>query len=186
MRLIYLCCNDLDRDALFSLASSTYRGKLYLVVHNDSISADQRREVDQAVQEFRRRTDYEVLLLCRATKEGGKAGVTNYVLGQTTYLFEYFLLCDNNATALDPHAIEKSLSYFEDPKIAIVQCRNVGVVDSNTCYANRLLSRSVDAFNVFLTAYSRFGWQPFVGHNAILKNRGSDGSGWIHARVVFG
>jgi GT2 family glycosyltransferase len=167
--LIYLCCNDLDRGALFSLASLTYRGKLHLIVHDDSVSADQRREVDQAVQELQRRTHHEVVLLRRPTKEGGKAGVTNYVLAQTAHLFEYFLLCDNDSTALDPHAIEKSLSYFEDPKIAIVQCRNIGIVDSNTCYANRLLSRSVDAFNVFLTAYSRFGWQPFVGHNGLLK-----------------
>ena len=50
-----------------------------------------------------------------------------------------------------------------------MQFRNVAVVDPNTCSVNRLLSRSIDAFNVFLTAYSRFGWQPFVGHNALLK-----------------
>lgn len=167
--VIYLCCNDLDRAALFSLASLTYRGKLYLIVHDDGISAAQQREVDQAVEEFRRRSHHEVLLLRRPTKEGGKASVINYTLAQTAHLFEYFLLCDNDSTALDPLAIEKALPYFQDPKIAIVQCRNVGVVDSNTCYVNRLLTRSIDAFNVFLTAYARFGWQPFVGHNALLK-----------------
>ncbi len=167
--LIYLCCNDLDRDALFSLASLTYRGKLYFVIHDDSVSAAQRKEVDQAVQELRRRTESEVLLLHRPTKEGGKAGVTNYVLGQTAHLFEYFLLCDNDSEALDARAIEKALPHFEDPRVAIVQFRNVAVVDPNTCSVNRSLSRSIDAFNVFLTAYSRFGWQPFVGHNALLK-----------------
>jgi hypothetical protein len=55
--LIYLCCNDLDRDALFSLASLTYRGKLHFVIHDDSVSSVQRREVEQAVQELRQRTD---------------------------------------------------------------------------------------------------------------------------------
>lgn len=169
--LIYLCCNDLDRGALFSLATLGYLGKLYFVVHDDSVSAAQREEVDLAVEELRRRTDREVLLLRRPTKEGGKASATNYVLAQTAHLFEYFLLCDNDSTALDPTAIEKALPYFEDPKIAIVQCRNVGVVDANTCYVNRLLTRSIDAFNVFLTSYSRFGWQPFVGHNALLRTR---------------
>ncbi len=167
--VIYLCCNDLDRDALFSLASLNYRGKVYLVVHDDSASATQGKEVDHAVQELRRRTDHEVLLLRRPTKEGGKAGVTNYVLAQTAHLFEYFLLCDNDSTAVDPRAIEKALPYFEDPRVAVVQFRNVAVVDPSTCSVNRLLSRSIDAFNVFLTAYSRFGWQPFVGHNALLK-----------------
>jgi cellulose synthase/poly-beta-1,6-N-acetylglucosamine synthase-like glycosyltransferase len=167
--LIYLCCNDLDRDALFSLASLTYRGKLHFVIHDDSVSSVQRREVEQAVQELRQRTDYEVLLLRRPTKEGGKAGVTNYVLAQTAHLFEYFLLCDNDSEALDRRAIEKALPHFEDSRVAIVQFRNVAVIDPNTCTVNRLLSRSIDAFNVFLTTHSRFGWQPFVGHNALLK-----------------
>lgn len=167
--VIYLCCNDLDHGALLSLARLAYRGKLYFIVHDDSVSAAQHREVDQAVLELRRRTDHEVLLLRRPTKEGGKAGVTNYVLAQTAQLFEYFLLCDNDSTALDPLAIEKALPRFEDPRVAIVQCRNVAVVDPDGCTVNRLLSRSIDAFNVFLTTYSRFGWLPFVGHNAILR-----------------
>ena len=167
--LIYLCCNDLDRDALLSLASLNYRGKLHLVVHDDSVSTAQHKEVDQAVQELRRRSDSEVLLLRRPNKEGGKAGATNYVLARTAHLFEYFLLCDNDSEALDPRAIEKALPYFEHSRVAVVQFRNVAVVDPNTCSVNRLLSRSIDAFNVFLTAYSRFGWQPFVGHNALLK-----------------
>jgi hypothetical protein len=127
--------------------------------------------VDLAVGKLKRRTNHEVLLLRRRTKEGGKASATNYVLAQTAHLFEYFLLCDNDSTVLDPMAIEKALPYFEDPKIAIVQCRNTGVVDPGTCYINRLLTRSIDAFDVFLTCYSRFGWQPFVGHNALLRTR---------------
>jgi hypothetical protein len=167
--LIYLCCGDLDRAALFSLAGLTYRGKLCLIVHDDSNSAAQHREVDQAVEELRRRSDHEILLLRRPCKEGGKAGVTNYVLEQTAHLFEYFLLCDNDSNVLDPLAIEKALPYFQDPKIAIVQCRNVGIIDPDTCHVNRLLSRSIDAFHTFLTSYSRYGWQPFVGHNAFLR-----------------
>jgi cellulose synthase/poly-beta-1,6-N-acetylglucosamine synthase-like glycosyltransferase len=167
--LIYLCCNDLDRSALFSLANLAYRGKLYLIVHDDSVSANQSREVDEAVEELRRQTNQDVFLLRRPTKEGGKASVINYVLAHTAHLFDYFLLCDNDSTVLDSSAIEKALPYFQDPKIAIVQCRNMGVLDSNTCFVNRLLSRSIDAFNIFLTTYSRFGWQPFVGHNALLR-----------------
>ncbi len=167
--LIYLCCNDLDRSALFSLAKLAYRGKLYFIVHDDSVSAAQCKAVDEAVQELRRRTDHEVLLLRRPTKEGGKASATNYVLEQTRQLFDYFLLCDNDSTALDPLAIEKALPYLEDPRIAIVQCRNVAIVDPDCCTVNRLLSRSIDAFDVFLTTYSRFGWLPFVGHNALLR-----------------
>jgi len=150
--IIYLCCGDLDRAALFSLATLAYRGKIYFVVHDDSVCAAQRKEVDDAVEELRRRTNQQVLLLRRPSKEGGKASATNYALGQAGHLFEYFLLCDNDSTALDTLAIEKALPYFENPKIAIVQCRNIGIVDGNTCHVNQLLSRSIEAFNVFLTA----------------------------------
>src|SRR5260370_32510391 len=59
--LLYLCCDDLDRSALFSLAGLTYPGKLYFVSHDDSVSAAPRQEVEQAVREVRRRTDHESL-----------------------------------------------------------------------------------------------------------------------------
>src|SRR5438552_2195725 len=36
---------------------------------------------------------------------------------------------------------------------------------------NRLLSRSINAFHVFFSVQSKFGWQPFIGHNAFLRLR---------------
>src|SRR5260221_2489146 len=160
--VVYLCCNDLDRTALFSLAGLTYRGKLQFVVHDDSVSVSQRNEVDRAVEELRRRTGNEVLLLRRPTKEGGKAGVTNYVLRETSHLFEYFLLCDNDSEALDPRAIERALPHFEDPRVAIVQFRNVAVVFPKTLSLNRLFSRSISPFQVFLFASPLFCLEPLV------------------------
>ena len=167
--LVYLCCDDLDQAAFASLATLRYRGKLYLIVHDDSKSETNRAEVDAAVKHARARRDWEVVLLRRPSREGGKPGAANYVLQHTGSLYECFLLCDNDSTVLDPLAIETALPYFDDPAVAIVQCRNSAVPDPQGCRLNRWLSRSIDAFHLFLTTCARFGWQPFVSHNAFLR-----------------
>jgi GT2 family glycosyltransferase len=167
--VIYMCCDDLDTDALESLARLRYRGKLYLVVHDDSRSHEQRDAVDRAVARLRSRAAHEVMLLRRPHQHGGKPGASNYVLRKLSPLVEYLLVCDNDSTILDPGTVEAALPYFDDPSIAVVQCRNVSVGDSRSCRINRLLGRSIDAFDVFLRTYARFGWQPFVGHNALVR-----------------
>lgn len=167
--ILYLCCGDLDRQALLSLANLSYGGKLSFVIHDDSRPGPGRGAVDHAVGELRRRMPHEVLLLRRPVKTGGKAGAVNYALAETANRYDFFLLCDSDSTALDPLAIEKALPYFENPRVAIVQCRSVAAFDDECGQLNRFLSRSIDAFNAFLTTFSRFGWTPFVGHNALLR-----------------
>ncbi len=167
--VVYLCCGDLDRPALLSLAQLSYRGKLCFVIHDDSPPGPGRARVDRAVDELRRKTPHEVQLLRRPVKRGGKSGAVNYALEQTADRYDYFLLCDSDSTALDPLAVEKAVPYFQDSRVAIVQCRSLAVFDEDCCRMNRFLSYSIDAFNAFLTTFSRFGWMPFVGHNAFLR-----------------
>ncbi len=169
--IVYLCCDDFDRDSFRSLTELCYRGKLYLIVHDDSRSENRRTEVDEAVRDLRARSACEILVLRRPSTEGGKAGASNYVLDQVGGLVEYILVCDNDSTVVDPWAIERALVYFEDEKVAAIQCRNVAADHSQSCRINRMLSRSIDAFNVFMSTYSRFGWQPFVGHGAFLQTK---------------
>jgi hypothetical protein len=167
--VVYLCCDDLDLDALESVVGLRYRGKLCIAIHDDSNSKENRDELDRQVQRLRRMTSNEIVVLRRADKRGGKPGATNYVLHRLKGIAEYVLICDNDSTILDPHTIEAALSYFEDPAVAVVQCRNVAVHDPAACRVNRLLAGSIDAFHAFLLTHARFGWQPFVGHNALLR-----------------
>jgi glycosyl transferase family 2 len=167
--ILYLCCDDLDRGALESLLTLEYRGVVHLVIHDDSKSPESRASVDQAVDQLRCATRFHISLLRRPRKEGGKAGALNYVLQQTGHLYQYFILCDNDTTVVDRQAIEKALTYFQDEGVAIVQCRSVAVDSPEYCALNRLLSRSIDIFDLFLTVSSRFGWRPFIGHNAVLR-----------------
>lgn len=169
--ILSLCCDDFDRPALESLVKLQYRGKVYLIIHDDSQSAESQLEVDDMVEHLRTLTNFEVLLLRRPEKQGGKSGAVNYVLQQTGRLYQYFLLCDNDTTTVDPLAIEKALPYFNDDRVAIVQCRSVAVDDPGFCGMNRLLSKSIDIFHLFLIVCSRFGWRLFIGHNALLRTK---------------
>ncbi|MBI4482008.1 MAG: glycosyltransferase [Acidobacteria bacterium] len=169
--IMYLCCNDLDHSAVESLAGIKYRGKLHLIVHDDSSLPEARSEVDAVVEALRRRTHSKILLLRRPRRDGGKPGAVNYVLEQTGHLYDYFLLCDNDSTLLEPVNIDEVLRYFEDQKVAIVQCRSIAVDSPNYCVVNRLLSLSIDAFHLFVVVCSKLGWRRFNGHNAFLSTR---------------
>ncbi|HET6203436.1 MAG TPA: glycosyltransferase family 2 protein [Planctomycetota bacterium] len=167
--VVYLCCNDLDEDAVASLRRLRYRGPLYLVLHDDAAGGDP--AVDRLAIELSQDPRFRFLLLRRPEKSGGKPGVLNYVLERAGHLFEYFLLCDNDSIARDPETIEKLLGAMSDPRVAVAQCRNVAVEDPKDCGVNRVLSRAVDVFHLFLATARRYGWSPFVGHNALLRTR---------------
>jgi len=109
--IIYLCCDDLDIEALGSLANLEYEGKRYLIIHDDSKSASVRAELDAAAERLRGQESWEVIVLRRPLREGGKPGAVNYVLEQTGHLYEYFFLCDNDSTVLDFWTIEKAVPF---------------------------------------------------------------------------
>lgn len=93
----------------------------------------------------------------------------NYALRQTAHLYEYFILCDNDSTVLDPDLVQRSLPYFEEERTAIVQYQSVGFDSPGYCRVNRMLRKCIDAFHVLMSFMSRYGWQPFIGHNAMLR-----------------
>ncbi len=165
--IVYLCCDDLDREAVESLRRLRYRGPLHLIVHDDAPGGDPR--VDRLARQMAGDTRLRFLLLRRPEKTGGKPGALNYVLEKAGHLFEHFLLCDNDSIATDPDAIEKLVARMADPRVAVAQCRNVSVEDGRACAVNRVLSRAVDVFHLFLSMARRHGWCPFVGHNALVR-----------------
>src|ERR687888_560813 len=66
-------------------------------------------------------------------------------------------------------AVRRALEYMESSDIAGVQFRSVPVADPGYCGANRRLAESIGAFHAFLAPAARFGWMPFIGHNALLR-----------------
>jgi cellulose synthase/poly-beta-1,6-N-acetylglucosamine synthase-like glycosyltransferase len=168
--IIYLCYNDLDQEALKSLMSLSYDGKIFLIIHDDSIDPSVNAETDRIAQRMSLINEsINIRVLRRKHKTGGKAGAMNYVLEKSAHLYDYFILCDNDSTILQPDIIERSLPYFENPDLAIVQYRSLGIIRKDYCKANFILRKSIDAFHANMSVYSRFGWQPFIGHNAILR-----------------
>src|SRR4029453_12151739 len=98
--LVYLCCDDLDASALESLLRLSYSGPLVVVIQDDSRSAVERAKVDELTARLRGARSWDVHLLRRPDKSGGKAAAVNYVLDRTGDLYDVFLLCDNDSTAL--------------------------------------------------------------------------------------
>jgi cellulose synthase/poly-beta-1,6-N-acetylglucosamine synthase-like glycosyltransferase len=167
--IIYLCCDDADWSALESLTLLSYRGPLRLVIHDDSGDERARGTVDLIASSLASRRDWDVRVLRRPNKSGGKAGAVNYTLDQTANLYDYFLLCDNDSTVLDPDTIQRALAYMESAEAGGVQFRSVPVADQGYCDVNRRLADAIGAFHAFLAPASRYGWMPFIGHNALLR-----------------
>jgi cellulose synthase/poly-beta-1,6-N-acetylglucosamine synthase-like glycosyltransferase len=168
--IIYLCYNDMDEEALRSIMSVSYEGKVFLIIHDDSTDVAVNAETDKIANHLGTLNDnITIQVLRRKHKTGGKAGAMNYVLEKTSHLYDYFVLCDNDSTILQPDIIERSLPLFANDRLAVVQFRSLGVIRKDYCGANFILRKSIDAFHANMSVYSRFGWQPFIGHNAILR-----------------
>lgn len=167
--IVYLCCDDADWSALESLTRLSYGGSIHVVIHDDSRRERARASVDQMATRLTTDRSWDVRVLRRPDKSGGKAGAVNYALEQTAHLYDYFLLCDNDSTVLDPDTLQRALRHMNAPDVGGVQGRSVPVDDPGYCGANRRLAESIGAFHAFLAPASRYGWMPFIGHNALLR-----------------
>jgi 1,2-diacylglycerol 3-beta-glucosyltransferase len=169
--IVYLCCDDADRTALDSLTTLSYPGPLFLVIHDDSRSEQAQQAVDRMAATLARRRAWDVSVLRRPDRSGGKPAAVNHVLDRTGHLYDYFLLCDNDSTILHPDTLQQALAHLEPGDVGGVQFRSVPVADQGYCAMNRRLSDSIGAFHAFLAPASRYGWMPFIGHNALLRTR---------------
>jgi cellulose synthase/poly-beta-1,6-N-acetylglucosamine synthase-like glycosyltransferase len=110
-------------------------------------------------------------VLRRPTKGGGKSAVTNYVSEQTSDEHDFFLLADNDSFSHDPKLLFKAACLLDDDEVAVVQFRCVNEHRPDEGGFIRLLGGAVDMFDAFMTGLYRGLWQPFVGHNAVLRTR---------------
>ena len=69
--VLYLCCNDLERESLQSIASLSYSGEIFLVIHDDSLDSQANAAIDCAAEELMAQHPHlEVRVLRRPEKEG--------------------------------------------------------------------------------------------------------------------
>jgi hypothetical protein len=166
--VLYLCAGDVDRRALASLCRLSYRGRLDLYVHDDSPDPAVACEVDRLVASLAT-ADRSIRLLRRPVRRGGKPGAVNYVLEQIADRYDLLLLCDNDSTAVDRDAVERAVPFFDDPRTAAVQFRNVGLSGDDDGPINRVLISAIEVFDVFAMHQSRHGLLPFLGHNGMVR-----------------
>lgn len=167
--IAYLCCNDLEYDALQSIVASGAQHLTPLVLHDDSSSDESRATVDTAVKVLREEYAQPIRILRRQNRVGGKPGAINNILHNLPPDIEFLLLCDSDSFLPDSNFLGGALSYFRNPKVALVQFRNLGHTYAEDSPAYKVLSISVDFYDAFVSFMDRFGWSPFLGHNALLR-----------------
>jgi hypothetical protein len=169
--ILYLCCGDLEPAAVESLSRLEYDGSILHLLHDDSTDPEEQREVDRVVDELEKKLGVRWRVLRRPAKGGGKSAVTNYVSEQTSGEHDFFLLADNDSFSHDPKLLLKAASLLDDDEVAVVQFRCVNEHRPDEGGFIRLLGGAVDMFDAFMTGLYRGLWQPFVGHNAVLRTR---------------
>jgi hypothetical protein len=165
--ILYLCCGDLDHDAVASLRRLRWGGALEFWIHDDLPGGDPL--VDALAERCAQDGLVPVRVLRRPDKHGGKPGAINHVLDHLAGRTDFVLLCDNDSIALDDGCLALLLEPMSDPRVAVVQARNAPVVDDSVCTLNRVASQAIAVFHLFLQVGSRLAWTPFVGHNALLR-----------------
>lgn len=165
----YLCCDDLDPDALESIARFCGCKEVPILVHDDSSELASRKQVDRVVLALSQKYGRTITVIRRNQRIGGKPQAVNNLVAYLTDDIEYLLLCDSDSYFYHTDILEQGLSCFNEPSVALVQFRNIGHVDSHDSAIMQTLSESITFFDAFVSFLDRFGWSPFLGHNAILS-----------------
>ncbi len=165
----YLCCDDLEHHALRSIVASGAKYLTHLVLHDDSSSEESRVAVDTAANVLGVEYAQPIQVLRRPHRVGGKPGAINNILKNLPPEIEFVLICDSDSFLPDSNFLEEALFYLNIPEVALVQFRNLGHTYAEDSHGYKILSISVDFYDAFVSFMDRYGWSPFLGHNALLR-----------------
>jgi cellulose synthase/poly-beta-1,6-N-acetylglucosamine synthase-like glycosyltransferase len=165
----YLCCDDIDPEAFDNVVCFCARHNLALYVHDDSTALASRNGVDLAVERLSAKYRKVIHVLRRSVRAGGKPGAVNNLVNHLGRNTDLLLLCDSDSFLLAPDLLNHAVPQFRDPNVALVQFRNIGYLLRSDIHSYRTLARSVDFYDSFVAFIDRFGWSPFLGHNALIR-----------------
>ena len=167
--IVYLCCDDLEKEALQNIAANASKYQTNLMIHDDSSSEEFRVAVDMAVKLIEQECAQSIQIVRRSHRVGGKPGAINNILKNLPHEIEFLLICDSDSFLPDSNFLEEALCYFNNPKLALVQFQNRGYSYPSDSHGYKILSASVDFYDSFVSFMDRYGWSPFLGHNALLR-----------------
>lgn len=169
----YFCCDDFDPLALANIAEHCHRDCVQILVHDDSKSESNQEEVNRVCrainQRYQQVVEELVVVIRRSDRSGGKAGAANNLLLHLPEDTEYLLLCDSDSYFYDERVLASALRYFDDSAVAVAQFQNIGHDADGDGRGYRLLSKATTFYDAFVAFMSRYGWTPFLGHNALLR-----------------
>lgn len=169
--VLYLTAGDFDAEAVASLMRVRTSGPKLFLIHDDGNDDAARERMRRFVEARIGNDEWQFEIWHRPSRVGGKAGAVNWCLERLDPRWELLLLCDSDSIAVDPEAIVASEGEFDDPRVSVVQYRNVGHAAVDDPPFHRRLSRAIDVFDVFAGAQSVWGYTPFFGHNALIRVR---------------
>ena len=164
----YLCCDDMDAEALDNIVCFCVLHDLPLYVHDDSDSGA-RNDINRAISELMSKYKKHVDIIRRASRQGGKPGAVNNLVTQLRTAADFLLLCDSDSFLLNAELLGDAVAAFDDFRVALVQFNNIGYVKTLDSSSYRILAKSIDFYDAFVSFSDRFGWSPFLGHNALIR-----------------
>jgi hypothetical protein len=167
--LAYLCSDDLNVHALENIVHFCSFSAVSLLVHDDSTSTMARNHLDLCVAGLASKYRTEIPVLRRRLRSGGKPGAVNNVVAHLPRGIKYLFLCDSDSFILSWNILDHAAPIMADPRVALVQFRNIGHTYPEDRPGYRILARSIDFYDAFVAFMDRFGWSPFLGHNALIR-----------------
>ena len=127
----YLCCDDIDVQAIETLAVLCRLTNLPLIVHDDSSNMGCRLGVDELINRLRARGGVDIRIVRRVHRDGGKPAAVNHLTEILPPNAAFLLLCDSDSY-LPPNvtALNRALEMFSEPNVAIVQFPQQGPHDA--------------------------------------------------------
>jgi len=165
----YLCCNDLDSIALENIINSIKGYGVKIWIHDDSTTEKNRSEVTKITNQLKIKYFENIQVIRRKNRYGGKPGAVNNIVHLLPKDSDYLVLCDSDSFLPNNKFLTQALSYFDDPQVALVQFRNIGHVLYSDTFGYKILSDSINFYDTFVSFMDKFGWSPFLGHNAIIR-----------------
>jgi cellulose synthase/poly-beta-1,6-N-acetylglucosamine synthase-like glycosyltransferase len=162
--VLYLCCDDFDRNALATFLDQSYRNYLIYVLDDSTVESNRK-----AVDEFC--SLHRIKIIRRESRQGYKAGAINNALLHLPPDIEFLAIADSDERVY-PDFLEECMKAITvaDERVVFVQCRHL-VPDQATTFA-RILSQRTNSHWLFYQVYrNKYGLVQFLGHGALIKRK---------------
>jgi cellulose synthase/poly-beta-1,6-N-acetylglucosamine synthase-like glycosyltransferase len=168
--VVYICSDDVDPQTEEALLRILSLDQTTLVVCDDSLWDSSKAFIDSLCSRLNQRYGCRVTLLRSATGRRGKVPILSEALN-VLHAFEFILLLDSDGGLLDTRGLTHAANIMRaEPSVGIIQFATQCLPRPNSSLGERLACIGTSSLMVAQQEFDRNGWQPFIGHNALLRH----------------